>query len=188
MAKKDLYLLLFIVLGLCSMGLISCEKDEPECYQPVNVTAISAFVVRDSVRKIDTLPTSTPGNIITRDTYYISFRDSPLINPGMYTLDVTPAYRIVGDESESVLPTPLNPGKDSMRYRILFDTAVSANADTLTFFYTSSVHFISNNCGYTNYFNIDSVHITKNVLDSVAVFKREVTSDQSTRNILLYFF
>lgn len=187
MAKKDLYLLLFIVLGLCGMGLVSCEKEEPECYQPVNVTAISAFVLRDSIRKTDTLPSSTPGIIITRDTYYISFRDTPLINPGMYTLDVTPAYRIVGDESESVLPTPLNPNKGSMRYRILFDTAVSTSSDTLTFFYTSSVHFISNNCGYTNYFNIDSVHVTKHVLDSAAIIKREVTSDQSKRNILLYF-
>jgi hypothetical protein len=187
MAKKDLYLLLFIVLGLCGIGLISCEKDEPECYQPVNVTAINAFVIRDSIRRYDTLPSSTPGNVIVRDTYYISFRDSQLINPGMYTLDVTPAYRIVGDERESVLPTPLNPNKDSMRYLILFDTAVSGSADTLTFFYTSSVHFISNNCGYTNYFYIDSVHVTKHVLDSAAIFKREVTSDQSTRNILLYF-
>ncbi len=76
-----------------------------------------------------------------------------------------------------------------MRYRLVFDTSQVNTADTVTFYYTSSVHFISNSCGYTNYYNLDSVHSTKNVLDSISVVNPAVTNNQTlqAKHVLLYF-
>ncbi len=184
MAKKDLYLLLFIITALFSLGWVSCEPKEPECYQPINVTVISGFVQRDTVKYIDTLPGGS-------DTFVLQYNTTRLLNPGMYTLDVDSIYSIIGGPNgEDHLSVPLNPRADSMRYRFLSDTTVKSNADTFTFYYTSSVHFISNDCGYTNFYKLDSVRSTRHLVDSIALISSEVTNDQTNavRHIQLYFF
>lgn len=184
MAKKDLQLLLFIALGFLGIAFISsCETKDPECYQPVNVTAISGFMVRDTV-KLDTIPGTT-------DSFILQYNSKLLISPGMFTLDVDSFLGIIGSANgSSQLSVPLNPNADSMRYRLVFDTSQVAQADTVTFYYTSSVHFISNSCGYTNYYNLDSVRSTKNVVDSIALVNPAVTNDQTAqaRHIQIYFF
>ena len=188
MAKKDLQLLLFIALGILGIAFISsCETKDPECYQPVNVTAISGFMVRDTVLVIDTIP----GTGVPIDTYKLVYNNKLLISPGMFTLDVDSFIGIIGSaDGANQLSVPLNPNADSMRYRLVLDTSQVAQADTVTFYYTSSVHFISNSCGYTNYYNLDSVHSTKNFLDSIALVNPAVTNDQTAqaRHILIYFF
>ncbi len=68
MAKKDLYLLLFIITALFSLGWVSCEPKEPECYQPINVTVISGFVQRDTVKYIDTLPGGSDTFVVQYNT------------------------------------------------------------------------------------------------------------------------
>ncbi len=49
------------------MGCLPQTKD-PECYQPVNVTVISGFVVRDTIKE-DTIP----GPAIPADTYSVVY-------------------------------------------------------------------------------------------------------------------
>lgn len=184
MAGKDFKLLLFIITALCSITWLSCETKDPECYQPVNVTLISGFMVRDTVRITDT----TAGG---RDTFTLNYTPRSLISPGMFTIGTDSSYAVIGSiQGASTLSVPLNPNADSIRYRILYDTANKAQADTFTFYYTASVHFISNSCGYTNYYNVDSVHYTKNVMDSAALVNPAVTNDQTgqARHVLLYFF
>lgn len=188
MAKKDLQLLLFIVFGFLGLAFVSsCETKEPECYQPVNVTAICGFVVRDTFFYTDTIP----GTGLEVDTYRLTYDPRLLLSPGMFTLDVDSAYKIIGSaDGTAYLSVPLNPNANRIRYRLLYDTAQAALADTITFYYTTSVHFISNSCGYTNYYNLDSVRSTSNVLDSVALVQPAVTNNQTdqARHILIYLF
>lgn len=183
MAKKNTVVFLFIMILLGCLGWASCEPKEPECYQPVNVTLISGFVGRDTVRIVDSA-TNT-------DTFQLQYTPRRLLSPGMYALDVDSLYSVIGSANgEDRLSVPLNPRSDSMRYRFMADTSRKAAADTLTFYYTSSVHFISNDCGYTNYYQLDSVHTTKNVVDSIALVNNAVTNNQTNqaRHVQLYFF
>jgi len=85
------------------------------------------------------------------------------------------------------ISVPLNPAKESMRYQLQFDSTVAAY-DTLTFFYRPVLHFVSNACGYTYYYTVDSVHFTTNGLDSVVYEQRSITNEAGKSNIRFYFF
>lgn len=178
--KKDFRLVLWILLSLFSAGMVSCETDGPDCYEPINVSVKSVFVIRDSV----TVPISTDTSL--RDTTYITAKDTILLAPRLTALDQTSVFYQVTGSAVSVLGVALDPAKDSMRYRIQTDTLAAAS-DTITFYYKPSLFFISNNCGYTNYFTLDSIRITKNFFDSAVISNINVTKEGNTRNVLLYF-
>jgi predicted nucleic-acid-binding Zn-ribbon protein len=177
-SKKDLRLLLVIFIGLILAGLASCESKDPECYEPINVTAKSVFKIRDSIAIVDSLT--------KRDTILVTYRDSIMRSPAMYSIDVDSQYNLLGYNS-SVLGVPLNPATDSMRYIIKTDTA-AAVSDTISFYYRPVLHFISNNCGYTYYYTLDSVHLTKNALDSFSMTSTNVNNEGKTEHVMLYFF
>jgi hypothetical protein len=58
--------------------------------------------------------------------------------------------------------------------------------DTLTFRYSSSFNLISKECGYTYYFSLDTVLTTGNIIDSVAITKKTITT-LDEENIRIYF-
>lgn len=180
--NKDFRLIVIILFAFMSIGMYSCETDGPECYEPVNITLKSAFVRRDS------FSTTVGTDTSIRDTTYIVAEDSFLLSPRFTALDIEPLfYQVTGASTNAtnIMGVALDPARDSMRFSIKTDTA-SNLVDTVTFFYTTSLFFISNNCGYTNYFNLDSLRITKNVFDSAQISVRSVTKDGSARNILLF--
>lgn len=178
--KKDFRLVLWILCSLFVTGMISCETEGPECYEPVNVSAKSVFVIRDSI----TVPISTDTSL--RDTTYITAKDTILEAPRLTALDLSTVFYQVTGAGVSVLGVALDPARDSMRFKIQADTLIAAS-DTITFYYKPSLFFISNNCGYTNYFTLDSIHITKNFFDSAVISNINVTKEGNTRNVLLYF-
>lgn len=58
--------------------------------------------------------------------------------------------------------------------------------DTICFTYTTSVHMISKECGYTFYHTIDAPVFTKNTIDTITVTKNSITT-LSEENIRIYF-
>jgi hypothetical protein len=84
---------------------------------------------------------------------------------------------------------PLSPQADSCRYVLEADTAGAVPAlDTLTFRYSRRTQFLSNACGYTYFFTLDTVTSTTNVLDSVRLTgTRDVTNEADAEHIRIYY-
>ncbi len=170
------------LLGIAIIALvISCETTQ-ECYQPTTVTVKAAFVVKNTYDSLIVTDTSA------RDTTIISHYDTFMAAPYFQSLGLDSTVGILGAKGTSLMPLPLNPDAGNIRYLVVPDTADFSVIDTLTIFYTPQVHFISNSCGYTYYYNIDSVHNATALFDSVALANREVTTLGNVRHILLYFF
>jgi hypothetical protein len=59
--------------------------------------------------------------------------------------------------------------------------------DTITFSYTSNLHLISKECGYTYYYTLTEKPVfTKNTIDSVSVSKGAITT-VNEENIRIYY-
>lgn len=177
--NKDSKLLL-LILGCFIAFLASCSTDQ-ECYEPVNVNARTGFTLI-SVDSVDSA-------VIGIDTTYIkkartNYKDTFLPTATITVLGEDKNF-LIGSTGTSIGPL-LNPDKDSIRYSLRIDT-ITALYDTITFFYESSVHFISNNCGYTYYFNLQNVKSSYNSIDSIALLRKDVTNGSSDINVRLYF-
>lgn len=172
------------ILCIFALGIFSCEKSGPECYVPVNIITRNKFVVKqiiryDSTRNEDSIT-------IQVDTTVVSYKDTGLKAPAMFTIDMPQNIISYGGKNASVLGVPLEPQIPSLRYVLQFDTAV-ASYDTISYFYKTKNYFISNACGYTNSFYIDSIHITKNTLDSIGIINHKIESGNDIQ-VLLYLF
>jgi len=178
MKIKNSWILLY---SLIFMGFSSCEKGEPECYEPVSILTRNQFVLKQIVH-YDSIYQDT----IHIDTSVVSFKDTGLAAPAMFSLDMPQNIISYGGRNSTMIGIPFEPNIPSMRYVIQFDTT-TAVYDTITYYYKTSNHFISNACGFTNYFHIDSIHITKNILDSSVLQKKDIVSGNDIQ-VLLYFF
>lgn len=84
---------------------------------------------------------------------------------------------------------PLSPQADSCRYVLFSDTTTGAVApDTLTFRYTRRTQFLSNACGYTYFFTLDTVVSTTNAFDSLRLTTTlDVTNEADAEHIRIYY-
>ena len=89
----------------------------------------------------------------------------------------------------STWAVPLSPQADSCRYILLSDTSAGATLpDTLTFRYSRRTQFLSNACGYTYFFTLDTVTSTTNTLDSVRLTGTlDVTNEADARHIRIFY-
>lgn len=177
--NKDFKLLLILFAGL--MLIASCESKDPECYQPTVVRALCKFKIRDTqIVEIGNDPDNPIYDTIDR------FRDSAMNSPQMKIIGEDNNILIQGAHKDAGLRLPFNYSKDSIRYTFRTDST-STVYDTITFYYEPSVHFISNNCGYNYFFNIQKVAHTTHMIDSFAISNSSVSDDAKTENVQLYF-
>lgn len=178
MHKTLLYL---FVIG--TIGLAGCESDEPQCYEPQHVTANIRFEIdKDTMVVIDSSNPNIPP--ITKDTIYIY--DTALNFPIATALVETGNYSTQYDRYNLYLF--LNPDTNFISYKIQVDSAMTDSMlDTLTLYYRPSLHFISNACGYTYYYTIDSLRCSKHVFDTAYISEQSVTSEASKVNVHLGF-
>lgn len=174
---------LFGLSALCLLALSfnSCEKDTPDCFEPTSVLSRVSFVIKDSVH-VDTLIDS-----VYVDTTFVQYRDTLFKSPVMLSLNMPQNLMVYGNSVNNFMGFPLNPDSGRIVYALRYDTT-RALQDTLTYFYHSSVHFISNACGFTHFYHIDSVQTTRNLIDSFSVNEPNVTDKASDRHVTLYFF
>jgi hypothetical protein len=77
---------------------------------------------------------------------------------------------------------PLNASAENCTFII----RINGVTDTISFLYTSYPHLISKECGYTFYHSLDSVYTTKNIIDTILLKERSVTT-LNVQNILIYY-
>lgn len=176
----------FLSMALLLSGppllLPSCETKDQDCYQPINIKVRTAFVFQS---RIDTsFVVILPDTTYTVDSSFTRNGDLYPFTSSFEALDVDTTFDLVGIKTSS-FALPLNPSRDSMRYRYSVDTS-SAIYDTLTLRYVPSLRFISNSCGYTYYYEIASISGTRNVTDSVVLNNKNVNNEGSVRHVLIY--
>lgn len=81
---------------------------------------------------------------------------------------------------------------DSTRYTLLPDTNKPfingyPATDTITFYYQRKLHFISQACGYTYYYNLYDIKSTTNSLDSIVINNGSVTNDVNVQHVKIYY-
>lgn len=179
--NKDFKLLLILFAGLIIIA--SCESKEPECYQPTVVRALCKFKYRDT--QIVQVQVGNDSNNVINDTIDI-FPDSAMNSAQMRIIGEDKDILIQGARGDKSLRILFNYSKDSIRYTFRTDSTSSV-FDTITFYYEPSVHFISNNCGYNYFYNIQKVAHTKHMIDSFAISNGNVSDDAKTENVQLYF-
>lgn len=105
----------------------------------------------------------------------------------MVSLNMPQNLIVYGAPVNNYVGFPFNPDSGRILYALQYDST-RALRDTLTYFYHSSVHFISNACGFTHFYHIDSMEATRHLIDSFAINERDVTDKASDRHVTLYFF
>lgn len=155
--------------------LMACETGRDPCLQPVNV----AVKLRFYQKAADT-------GAAFRDTLLPNMLINPLDNPAVYTVS--------GVKSVSSYNIRLSPLDDVCRWYLQPDSARPDRRDTITFRYERRLHFISNACGYTYYFNLSNVKPSGRVLgdtihsiDSIVIADRDVNGDAGKEHVKVYF-
>jgi hypothetical protein len=53
---------------------------------------------------------------------------------------------------------------------------INGTNDTIEFLYSSSIHLLSKECGYTFFFDLDTVLYSRNIIDSLSIVKKTITT------------
>ncbi len=165
---RRFYLLLFAIVCIC---WVSCDRQKDPCLQPVRTG------LRIGIYKA-----------VESDTGIVTL-DSLLPNVMIGALD-SPTYFVFAGKNinkiDSVVLSPLN---DSTSIFIQPDSARTSafDKDTITFYYSRNIHFISNACGYTTYYTINNLRYTVNNIDSVKLVNGNVSNDANIEHVKIYY-
>lgn len=92
----------------------------------------------------------------------------------------------------SIFAISLSPFADSCKWGIIADsTKLVAGIellDTLTFHYQRQLNFLSNACGYTYFYTLDTVNTTNHNIDSVIITNTGVTLNANGISQLAVYF
>lgn len=158
----------WLILLMLTLGVLaSCGKEQRDpCLQP-----------RDAVLRLHCM-------------HYVDTAGTPsdtlLPNPLLIPIDSKTPYIFGGVKRLSSFPVSLSEVSDSCQWVLRPDSASSV-ADTINFFYTRNLHFISNACGYTYFFHVDRVTTTRNAIDSAILVKADVSTDNTSEHLRLIY-
>lgn len=158
----------FFIVALCFIAAYSCKTDERDpCLQP-----------RTTVLRAHSYHHADTGAAIN---------DTLLPNPILHPLTSgTTAYYYGGVKRISSFSLSLSNVADSCTWVIQPDSALALR-DTITFYYTRQLRFLSNACGYTNFYNLLRIVATAHALDSAIIAHSDVTSDANVEHLKLYY-
>jgi len=90
----------------------------------------------------------------------------------------------------STFTISLSPASDTCRWLFRADTTGILPRDyaydTLTFVYKRDLQFLSNACGYTDFYTLDTVLTSHTNIDSVHITNTSVTNDVSAMHLQIY--
>jgi predicted nucleic-acid-binding Zn-ribbon protein len=69
---------------------------------------------------------------------------------------------------------------------IKFIIRINGIDDTIDFRYNSYLHLISKECGYTYFYNLDTAFHSVNIIDSLSIYKKTI-STLSEENMRIYY-
>ena len=164
MTKNSVALVLvFLVI------LTACQQERQPCLEPKLQSLIMGAYHAGDTNGVVTITSISLG--------------SPYIGP-VNSNSQSPIYNGVLSTGHS-FSLFLSSVSDSCRYYIQRDT-VSA-MDTLSFFYQSQLHFLSNACGYTYFYTLQSLSSTHHNIDSVILENNSITTNVNVEHIKVYF-
>lgn len=154
-------ILLYIFCFLITCSLFSCENYK-DCNSPVQTSlGIGFFQMVNGTSQDSTLPALT--------MYGIGRADSLLADSASY----------------SSIYLPLNQNVDTTAFFIQ-PNSPSAIGDTITIKYKRSLQFVSSGCGFTTFFNIDTVYSTYHFIDSLSLTTKNIVTSNAI-NIQIYY-
>jgi hypothetical protein len=162
MIKKDIRPLLIILL--LSALWISCDSVRDPCLQPTTVPLriIAKKAISDTT-SVDTL----------------------LPHPYWFTVDSLDTIKYGIKVSRFSLQ--LSPVSDSCRFALQPDSAVALR-DTISFYYVRRLQFISNECGFTHFYTLQSIKTTNHLIDSIRINNADVNQTASSPDHVQIFF
>jgi hypothetical protein len=159
---------LFAAIAGIVLLLHSCTKDDRDpCLQP-RTTVVRAHAYRHADTGKAILDTLLPNIQLRPQT-------------GHDTL-----FAFGGLKRVSGFTLSLSNLVDSSVWVIRPDSATAVE-DTFTIYYQRQLRFLSNSCGYTNFYNLDSLHYTRHALDSARINRADVTSDANVIHVKLFY-
>jgi hypothetical protein len=161
--------LLPIVIAITSIYFTACEEVKNPCLLPKTAPVGIGFY-----------------RTVESDTgMYI--KDSVLPSPIMAALDSP--YAFVFATPASKYKILLSPIVDSTKIFIAPDTLnrTPSGRDTVVFYYTRKLHFLSTACGYTHFFSLLEVKTTNHLIDSARIVKSEITNTADVEHVKIYY-
>jgi len=166
MTKWNKYLPV-ILLALCSVSWVACTQQRQPCLTPKIASLI-----------METIHFKTDTSTVFVDTALPSGLFIPLTNIGIDSIK----YPL-----GSTFTLSLSPDTTICQWRFTSDTLNAvAYYDTFTFYYQRKLQFLSNACGYTDFYSIDSVHTTHHIVDSLHIINTSVTNNVNTKHLQVY--
>ncbi len=170
MTKIGLHL---FVVFVCITMLSACTQQRTPCYEP-KIVPVSIGTYRMS------------------DTVAV---DTALPFPRFYCLDTALEQSISAKNKFSAL---LSPFLDSTRWVLIPDLIDPTDTldttetlvqfyDTVVFYHTRKMQFISNACGYVFYYDLTNVRTTKNSIDSIILLNNSVDNNADAEHIKIFY-
>ena len=159
----------FIAFVLCGLW-VACTQTRDPCLTP-KIASLNIEMIRlvsdTSTAFIDT---ALPAAIFI-----------PLTKNGINTGTIYP--------QQSNFTISLSP--DDTVCKWLFTTDSLYSFDTLTFYYQRNLQFISNACGFTYFYSIDTILVTHDIsapviIDSFHIKNTSVTNNVNTKHLQIY--
>lgn len=156
-----------ILLALCSLNWVACTQQRQPCLTPKIASLI-----------LETIHFPTDTSTVFIDTALPSGIFIPLTKVGIDSIK----YPL-----GSTFTLSLSPDSSICQWRFSTDTLnTAANYDTFTFYYQRNLQFLSNACGYADFYTIDSVHTTHHFVDSLHILNTSVTNNVNTKHLQVY--
>lgn len=160
---KALYLPVTLLL-LCLIGCMACSQQRLPCLNPVT----ASLIVNTVHMKTDTSSVPVDSSLPKAAFYPLSNEknDTSRYQPSaLFTLTLAP---------------------DSTFCEWIYSANSAQPFDTLSFYYRRRLEFISNACGFTYYFDLDSVRTTHWHTDSVVILNTSVNDNVNTKHLQIY--
>ena len=149
-----------LFFGLFILFIAAACNKNAVCIKSTTVnTNIQFSSYTDSNKTIDTL---LPQSVIFFDTFY-----SNLINTNNFAFQLSSIA-------------------DSTAIYIQADSNLPM-LDTVHFYYTRQLHFITKECGYNYYFTINNVLYTKNIIKKINIINSAVTQNSTNYNVQIIY-
>jgi ABC-type oligopeptide transport system substrate-binding subunit len=109
-----------------------------------------------------------------KSTFYDKLTLSPQAPDSVTLFGVNMDTLMIYDSTinQKIIEFPLYSEETSRKFTLI----INGIYDTIEFSYNSSIHLISKECGYTFYFDLDTVWYSTNIIDSVSITKKTVTT------------
>ena len=168
MIRNQKYLC-FILSALCGIGWVACTQERQPCLTPKTASLI-----------IETIHLTSDTATIPVDTALPAAIFIPVL-PKKDTLPET-----IYPQQQSLFTISLSSDSTICQWKITTDTLPTNQYDTLTFFYQRNLQFLSNACGYTYFYTLDSVHTTHINIDSLHIINTSVTNNVNTKHLQIF--